>query len=132
MADSTQPPPSNQSSGLQIPVDTQAKFGAIIELIKGSESMNNEERQYWINILPIMTMEQLKNLEEILTSEKKQLQAIDAKYSKQAAGIDGMAAVANMEEKIRSRKKERQQTEEQDAVTERQREEEILSKIQSF
>lgn len=127
MADATTP-----SGGLTIPAETQAKFGPIIELIKGSESMNNEERQYWINILPIMTMEQLKNLEEILTSEKKQLQAIDAKYSKQADAIGNAASVSNMEQKIKSRKKEREQTEREDAVREQQHEEEILSKIQSF
>ena len=42
--------------------------------------MNDEERQYWINILPIMTPDQVKNLFDILDNERKQLAAIDAKY----------------------------------------------------
>jgi len=65
----------NQTGSLVVPADTELRFGPILALIRGSESMNNEERQYWINILPIMTQEQIKNLEEILTSEKKQLAA---------------------------------------------------------
>ena len=55
-------PKAQPSTTLQIPPDTQAKFGKFVDLIKGSESMNDEERQYWINILPIMTPEQIKNL----------------------------------------------------------------------
>lgn len=123
---------TSAGGGLQITDETQAKFGPILELIKGSESMNNEERQYWINILPIMTMEQLKNLEEILTSEKKQLSAIDAKYSKEADALGKEASFTSMEQKIKTRKKERQQTEEEAARKEAVEEEEILAQIQSF
>src|SRR3990167_7643617 len=91
------------ATALVIPPEIQAKFGAMLTLIQGSESMNNEERQYWINILPIMTPEQLKNLEEILASEKKQLAAIDAKYKKEAASISDANVVATMEQNIRSK-----------------------------
>ena len=129
MADSTTPPAGN---GLVIPDDTQAKFSAIIELIRNSESMNNEERQYWINILPIMTQDQLKNLEEILTSEKKQLAAIDQKYAHQNTGGANDALVLGIEEKIRSRKAKREEVERKEAAQEEETEEELLSKIQSF
>src|SRR3989338_6948393 len=98
MSDQPQP----KSGGLTITPETQQKFGPLIDLIKGSESMNNEERQYWINILPIMTPEQLKNLEDILSSEKKQLAAIDAKYSKEMTEVAGGSLVASMEQKIRN------------------------------
>ncbi len=128
MSDQTTP----QNTGLQITDDTLAKFGPMIELIKGSESMNNEERQYWINILPIMTMEQLKNLEEILTSEKKQLNAIDAKYSKEAATLGQEASVSTIEQKIKMRKKERELSEREAAMKEEEAEQEILQQIQSF
>ena len=67
---------------LVIPPGIQQQFGDIIELVTHSESMNDEERQYWINILPIMTPEQLQNLRDILSSERQQLAAIDAQYSK--------------------------------------------------
>ncbi len=94
--------------------------------------MNNEERQYWINILPIMTHEQLKNLEDILTSEKKQLAAIDAKYSKNATqGADG-AGSQSIEQKMRSQKEKRRKSEQEETEKDQSKEEDILSQIQSF
>lgn len=112
-----------------IPPETQEKFGSIIELIKASESMNMEERQYWINILPIMTSEQMKSLTDILQSEKDQLAAIDKKYASVTAGATGALA---MEEKIRSRKAERLKREEEEAQKEGNSEEMILSQIQAL
>ncbi len=128
MADQAQPP----ATTLVIPPDVQEKFGALIELVKGSESMNNEERQYWINILPIMTPEQIKNLEDILASEKKQLAAIDAKYSKEGVKPNDPTAIADIEKKMKNRKQEREQVEQSDAQKEADKEAEILAQIQSF
>jgi len=128
MADQT----TSTVTGLIIPPEVQEKFAPILTLLQGSESMNNEERQYWINILPIMTPEQLKNLQEILSSEKKQLAAIDAKYSKEMSQVSGTAAVQSMEQKIRSQKERRRQSEEEDLKKEQSEEDAILSQIQSF
>ena len=89
MSDQSKP----QTPGLVIPAETQQKFGQLIALIKGSESMNDEERQYWINILPIMTPEQVKNLQEILENERNQLQAIDAKYAKEMGKLESKEAL---------------------------------------
>ncbi len=121
-----------QTSGLVIPAEVQAKFGPILTLIQSSESMNNEERQYWINILPIMTPEQLRNLEDILSSEKQQLAAIDAKYSKEMTQVSGNATVASMEQKIRGQKEKRRQSEAEDLQKEQSQEAEILLQIQAF
>ncbi len=75
------------SQALVIPDETRKKYPALIELILGSESMNDEERQYWINILPVMTPDQISSLEDILTTEKNQLEAIDKKYAKEIEAI---------------------------------------------
>ncbi len=120
------------ATGLVIPPEVQEKFAAMLVLIQGSESMNNEERQYWINILPIMTPEQLKNLQDILSSEKKQLAAIDAKYSKEMSQVSGAASVQSMEQKIRTQKEKRREAEQEDLKKEQTEEEAILSQIQSF
>jgi hypothetical protein len=123
---------TTHTSGLVIPADTQAAFGALLVLIQGSESMNMEERQYWINILPVMTPEQLKNLEEILTSEKKQLKAIDEKYSKEVGKVDDTASILSMEQKMKSQKEKRISTEEENEEMEAEKEAQLLSKIQSL
>lgn len=94
--------------------------------------MNNEERQYWINILPVMTPEQIKNLDDILTNEKKQLAAIDEKYSKESAGSGKVIDSKAMEEKIKTKKKQREKIEKAAAEKEEQTEEEILGKIQAM
>ncbi|HRH93735.1 MAG TPA: hypothetical protein PKV72_04370 [Candidatus Peribacteria bacterium] len=120
------------SGGLVVPPEVQEKFAALIELVKGSESMNNEERQYWVNILPIMTPEQLKNLEEILLNEKKQLAAIDEKYSKEVATIGDEKVVAQMEEEIKRKRSERAQIEKKLADEEGKTEDSLLQQIQNF
>ena len=120
------------TSGLTIPPEVQEKFGPIIELIKGSESMNMEERQYWINILPIMTPEQLKNLEEILLNEKKQLAAIDDKYTKEAATVGDEKAVAQVEQEIIQKRKKREEMERKLAEEEGKAESSILDQIEKI
>lgn len=116
MADDATPPSTNPPAaaggGLQVPAEVQAKFGELIELIKGSESMNDEERQYWVNILPIMTPEQVQNLREILTNEKQQLAAIDAKYAKDIDTIGQQKFLEQTEAERRRKADERKRAEE--------------------
>ncbi len=68
-----------------IPDGVLEKFPELTELIKATDSMNVEEKNYWFQLLPIMTDEQVKNLYDILDTEKKKLQEIDAKYSGEAS-----------------------------------------------
>ena len=113
MPDPTPPPPPAQQgqTGLQIPADVQKKFGDLLELIKHSESMNDEERQYWINILPIMTPEQIQNLRDILENERKQLAAIDSKYQTEIEKLGQAEVVRQTEEERRTRRLQRSSTE---------------------
>lgn len=120
-----------QSTTLVIPADTQQKFGQIIAMIMGSESMNMEERQYWINILPVMTADQLKNLRDILESEKKQLAVIDAKYAKGTSKVNAEVAIVDIEQKILTRKREREQKETEESAKEEVHESDILAQIQA-
>lgn len=80
-------------------------FPELVELILKSESMNDEERQYWIDILPVMTPEQVEQLNTILKNEREQLAAIDDKYNKQ---IDAIAEQERPLKEITRERKERQ------------------------
>src|SRR3989344_7517823 len=93
-------------SGLTISDEVKAKYPELVQLIQASESMNDEERQYWINILPIMTPEQITDLRGILDNEKKQLQAIDQKY---AGDIEKMGKTEVRQQTDEERKKRRQE-----------------------
>ncbi len=99
------------SSSVQVPAELRAKYPDLIELILVSESMNDEERQYWINILPVMTEEQVKNLSGILENEKKQLAAIDQKYATEIQKIGQDELVRKTEEVRHKKQQERKQKE---------------------
>jgi hypothetical protein len=67
---------------LKLTEEVKTKFPAIVELILASESMDDDERNYWFGVLPIMTKSQISELKDILVTEKEKLAAIDAKYAK--------------------------------------------------
>lgn len=126
MADTATPP----ANGLVIPAETKAAFGELVALILSSESMNDEERQYWINILPIMTPEQVANLHDILQSEKSQLAEIDKKYATEIDHLGDAQAVAQTEADRREKRMKRQQAEGTAEAQEEIATEELLKKIQ--
>ena len=55
----------------QIIVDdeTRKKFPKLVEQILASQSMDTEEREYWLGMLPVMTDDQVTELRDILDSE---------------------------------------------------------------
>lgn len=72
---------TNQSA-IVVPEEVRQKFPDLVEMILASVSMDDDERKYWFSVLPVMTEPQIAELRDILESEKKKLQEIDAKYSK--------------------------------------------------
>ncbi len=119
------------SSDLTIPQEIAEKFAEVILLIKRSESMQNEERQYWINTLPTMTPDQVNSLRDILQNEQRQLAAIDAKY---AAKQTQHAPEIPIEEIDRKRKQERSKraaSEMSDSKQEEEKEQELLKLIEN-
>lgn len=128
---SAQPQSTSGQGGLIISADIAQKFSDVIALIKASESMNDEERQYWINTLPAMTPDQVKSLKEILMNEQRQLAAIDAKYQ---AKTKTDIPERPIEEIAHSRKEKRHalaKSEMQDSEEETKKEQELLQIIES-
>jgi hypothetical protein len=118
------------SGGFVIPDDIKNQFPELAELITKSESMNDEERQYWVNILPIMTPEQIQNLKEILTNERTQLQAIDAKYEKDIAQVGQEEFNKKVEEERKTRAQERLAAEQQAKASEGSNADDLLKQIE--
>ncbi|MDD5469479.1 MAG: hypothetical protein PHO92_01625 [Candidatus Peribacteraceae bacterium] len=118
------------AKALAIPDEIRQKHPELIALILGSESMNDEERQYWINILPVMTPEQIGNLKDILINEKTQLEAIDKKYAADIEQIGQQQLLSKTSEERHKRRLEREQQEQQHQAEESRKEEEILRKIE--
>ena len=89
-----------------IPQEVLEKYADLVALIKGSSSMNDDERQYWFSILPIMTQEQVKRLRNILDTEKQKLAAIDSKYQNQLDQINEKHLLEWQEMKRREKRDE--------------------------
>ncbi|MBT3293028.1 hypothetical protein HN512_01350 [Candidatus Peregrinibacteria bacterium] len=122
----------SDSSRLVIPAGTNDKFEKILSLIKDSQSMNDEERQYWINILPVMTPDQLKNLIEILENERDQLNAIDKKYAGKIKKINNEELVQKTQSDRKVMKKKRRDAEAKEDVQNSQSLENVLDKIENL
>ena len=123
---------SSSASNLTISDDVRQKFPDLIDLIVKSESMNDEERQYWINILPIMTPEQTQNLRDILDNEKKQLADIDEKYSSQTDAASDQELIAKTDASRQQRRAERTEKEEVHLKEEDAQTEDLLKKIEQL
>ena len=67
----------------QITDELQAKYPELIKLIIATESMDNDERQYWFDIMPSMTDTQIDRLYDILETERKKLSELEVKYQKE-------------------------------------------------
>ena len=60
----------------------------LIILILNSRSLsNNDEKQSWFNLLPIMNNEQIEKLRDILTRERDKIAEIEAKYEQKKIEI---------------------------------------------
>lgn len=123
---------SGSTSGLIISDETRSAFPELITMILASESMNTEERQYWINILPIMTPEQIQNLKDILTNEKDQLAAIDKKYSKSLSADEEKERIENTDAEMQKRRLDRSKREESFEEKDDEASEDLLKKIEDL
>lgn len=92
--------------------------------------MNDEERQYWIDILPVMTPTQVTQLKDILENEKMQLAAIDAKYAKEIENIGQRQSVEHVSEERHQRLEHLQSQEKADRSTEEQNVEKLLQDLE--
>lgn len=115
-----------------IPDLVKEKFPDLPGLLDKTESMNNEERDYWYQIMPIMTEDQLKKLYDILTNEKKQLQSLDKQYE---GALNKLNEKHMQEWKEFEAKEKRRAIKEAEAKTEakeKQDEEALLARLQNI
>ena len=66
-----------------IPDEVQAQYPELIKLILNTESMDNEEKQYWFDIMLKMTDDQVDRLYNILETERKKLEELELKYQEE-------------------------------------------------
>jgi len=117
---------------LNVPAEVQEKFAELVGLIKASSSMDEDERQYWVDVLPIMSEDQITNLHGILDNEKEQLETAAKEYS---SGME--AAVKNVAREFDSiayneKKRIRIEAERKYEADEHHQEENLLKELQNL
>ena len=95
-------PTGKTLADFRIPAKLTQNDPVLIDLIMKSESMKDEERQYWFNLYEVMNTAQIEKLRDILTRERKKLAEIDAKYGKKPV-IDPVEAAKKAEEMAQKR-----------------------------
>jgi len=128
-------PEENQTTGgvqatdLNISDEVQKKFPELIEMIKGSQSMNKEERQYWIDVLMIMTEDQIDNLYSILGNEKKQIEEANRDYEENIQKEAGKVKLYFDEFKYKEKKRMREESEKLHELEEEKKEQALLEEF---
>lgn len=67
----------------QVLDEIQAQYWELVKLVLNTESMDNNEKQYWFDILPSMTDEQVDRLFDILETERRKLEELELKYQEE-------------------------------------------------
>jgi RPA family protein len=112
--------------------DVRANHPELVQMILDTESMNNEERQYWVDLLPIMTPEQVENLYAILDNERKKLAEIDNYYSQKVEDIEKAEEAEKIEQERREKMKHLQSTEEANEASEKELEAQLMAELDNL
>lgn len=104
-------------------------FPDLIKLIFETESMDEDEREYWLQIMPIMTEEQIRKFREILVNEKDQLEKLDKEYDSEMSKLEDKHKTALSDEEIKKRREDLRKKESAAEQQEAREEEELLKKL---
>jgi hypothetical protein len=112
-----------------VPSMVKEKFPDLVQLIKETESMNEEERDYWFQILPIMTEEQIRKFRDILLNEKQQLSRLDKEYEKELQTLNEKHMLEWKEFESKEKRKTLESAEQKSEAEEKAAEEELLKRL---
>ena len=68
--------------------EIQSEYGELVKLVLNTESMDNSEKQYWFDILPSMTEDQINRLFDILETERRKLEELEVKYQEEIKNLN--------------------------------------------
>ena len=84
--------------------EVQTKFPELVKLVLATESMDDNEKQYWFDILPSMTDEQVDRLFNILETERAKLEELERKYQEEIKSLNEKHLIEWQEFQLRSTK----------------------------
>lgn len=113
----------------QIQDELQAKYPELVKLIIATESMDDDERQYWFDIMPSMTDAQIDRLFDILETERKKLQELEVKYQKEIKTLNEKHLIEWQEMQVKEGKKKVEAAKKADKNDKEEDPDEILSML---
>ena len=120
---------SSKGQKYTIPTIVKEKFPDLVQLIKETESMNDEEREYWYQILPIMTEDQIKKFRDILVNEKEQLTRLDKEYEDELTKLNEKHMIEWKEFETKEKRKTLTDAEQKSKTQEKAEEEDLLKRL---
>jgi hypothetical protein len=115
-----------------LPAHINEKFPDLTQLIKETESMNDDERNYWFQILPIMTEDQIKKFRDILVNEKSQLKRLDKEYDEEVTKLNEKHMVEWKEFESKEKRDAIKSAEAANKQKEQATEEDLLKRLAQF
>ena len=112
-----------------VPSLVKEKFPDLVQLIKETESMNDQERDYWFQILPIMTEDQIRKFRDILLNEKNQLSRLDKEYEDELNRLNQKHMLEWKEFEMKEKRKALAVAETKSKEEEQAAEEELLKRL---
>lgn len=64
------------------------RFPELVELLKNSQAINPEQKQYWLDIIPSMTNSQIDRLFNILITEKQEIERLDLAFQEEVKRLN--------------------------------------------
>ncbi len=119
---------TNNWKNFQINDEIQAQYPELVTLILNTKSMDDEERQYWFDIMPSMNDEQIDRLFEILDTEKKKLEQLEQNYQKEIKSLNEKHLIEWQDFQIKDKKEKIAKAQAEDKKNE-QNPDEILDKL---
>ncbi len=122
-------PPKDEKKS-RIPDYIREKYPHLEKLINDTESMTKEEREYWFQILPIMTDEQIQKLRGILVHEKEQLAKLDKEYEAELSKLNQKHIMEWKDQERREKRETLAKQETEEEAEEQKAEEELLKQLE--
>lgn len=80
--------PKDKINEFNIPDITNKSFSLLVDLLVCSESLDEDEKKYWLNNLPELNTNQIDKLLRILLKEREKMDELPLKYRNQIKEIN--------------------------------------------
>lgn len=94
--------------------EIEQQYAELVKLVLATESMDNSEKQYWFDILPSMTDDQIDRLFDILETERKKLEELEIRYQEEIRNLNEKHLIEWQEFQSKDAREKVSQAEEKD------------------